>query len=281
MRSGFIGLGNIGGSIARDLAVSGRDFMVFDTRQEILEEFRSLGAKTVASAREVAEASDVVGICVRTDQQVLDVLQGENGLLAGASPGLLIAVHSTIELDTLEKAKALAEASGVRIVDAPVSRGTEAPSIKGITFMLGGAPDDVDQAAVFCEPAALDIIRTGALGSALRLKIINNVLTYQVAVIMSEVNELVAATGVDSAALWQLISNNGVGSPNMRFAMNRYQKKTDNTANSTLPNAELAAALGEKDLDCALQLAAALDLDLPLLKLGRAEFRKAMFATLG
>src|SRR5687767_13502383 len=86
LRVGFVGLGNQGAPMAERIVGAGMPLSVFARRPDVLEHFRGLGASPVATLRELAEASDVIGICVRDDEQVREVVLGDN-LLAGMRPG--------------------------------------------------------------------------------------------------------------------------------------------------------------------------------------------------
>ena len=279
MKTGFIGLGNMGASIARDLATSSQDVMVYDLRDEALAEFRALGARVAGSPADVARHAEVVGLCVRTDQQLLDVLEGEEGLLSSARPGLVVTIHSTIQLDTLEAARKSASQADVRIVDAPVSRGTNAPKTRAINFILGGDPEDVARARAFVDPAALTVIEAGPSGSALGLKICNNIITFLTTTTMRDVIRLANASGVDLEKLAELVSSNGAGSPNMLYSLRRSAGARIETAH-TVDTAAVNAELGEKDLECALESAAALGVKLPAVEFGRGEIRDVMFELL-
>src|SRR5687768_5299167 len=124
MRTGFVGLGYIGKPMAQQLPKAGLETTVFDIVADPVQELVGAGAKGAASPREVAAACDVVGICVQTDAQVRAVITGEDGLLAGAEPGLVIAIHSTILPTTAMEMNELAAKQGVLVVDACVSGNT-------------------------------------------------------------------------------------------------------------------------------------------------------------
>jgi len=85
IKVGFVGLGNIGKAMALRLPAAGLETTVFDIVPGPVQELSAAGAKAAGSPREVAAASEVVGVCVQTDAQVRTVVEGEDGLLAGAS----------------------------------------------------------------------------------------------------------------------------------------------------------------------------------------------------
>jgi 3-hydroxyisobutyrate dehydrogenase len=276
MRLGFIGLGNMGASIARDLMTPDNTLTVYDLRKDITAEFAQLGAGVAASPSELAGSVDIVGICVRTDEDVRAVLSGPDGLLSQPRPGLIVAIHSTIHLSTLDEIYELAQATGVRVVEAPVSRGTNAPKKKAIVFMLGGAPEDVEKVLPYVQPAALNVIRTGARGTAMALKICNNLVTYLMVVTLRDGFRLAEAAGIDLRALAELMASNGVAGPNMLFSLNR-RAGAETRVHHVVDSAETNAALGEKDLSCALDAALHLGVKLPAVEMARREIREAMF----
>jgi 3-hydroxyisobutyrate dehydrogenase-like beta-hydroxyacid dehydrogenase len=279
MRLGFIGLGNMGNSIARDLVTPGNTVTVYDVREDVLSEFTRLGADRSTSPAGVAAASDIVGICVRTDEDVLDVLNGPNGILSAAHPGLIVAIHSTIHLATLDRVVKIAEEKGVRIVDAPVTRGTNAPKHKAVVFMVGGMPDDVEKVIPYVALAALKVVRTGKRGSAMALKISNNLITYLMVITLRDAVRLAEAAGVDLKVMAEVLSANGVAGPNMLFSVNRRAGATTEVHHA-IDSAEANAMLGEKDLSCALDAASFLGVRIPAAEMACKEIRAAMLEML-
>ena len=96
IRAGFIGLGNIGEPMAERLVAAAIPTTVFDLRKSAMQSLASAGASTAISCRELAAESDVIGICVRDDADLLGVVRGDEGVLAGAAAGSVIAIHSTV-----------------------------------------------------------------------------------------------------------------------------------------------------------------------------------------
>ena len=100
---GFIGLGTMGKPMALNIAQAGYDLIVYDIRDERLREFSEAGAKIARSAKEVAECSDLIAIAVLDDIQIEAALFSEAGVFAGAKPGTIVAIHSTVLPKTLTK----------------------------------------------------------------------------------------------------------------------------------------------------------------------------------
>ena len=179
MRAGFIGLGNIGKPMAERLLVpGGLETTVFDLDAAPVQELVARGARAARNAREVAESSDVIGICVPEDRHVRAVLGGADGLLAGAKPGSVVMIHSTILPATAIELAKEASAHGVALLDACVTGGEDRARAGTCTYLVGGDADALEKARPFLETSSERIIHAGALGNGAKLKLCINVLTY-------------------------------------------------------------------------------------------------------
>src|SRR4051794_4547335 len=103
VKVGFIGLGHQGAPIARRIIGAGFTTTLWARRAQTLEPFLGTDATTAATPRELAAVSDLVEICVVNDADVHEVLTGEQGVLAGAGPGTVVAIHSTVHPDTCRR----------------------------------------------------------------------------------------------------------------------------------------------------------------------------------
>ncbi|GAA3204932.1 NAD(P)-dependent oxidoreductase [Actinocorallia longicatena] len=175
-RVGFIGLGSQGAPMARRIIEEGHPTTLWARRPSSVEPFAGTSAKIAASPAELAAASDLVCVCVVADDDVEQVLTGDDGVLSGLREGAVIAVHSTIAPATCERLAERAAASGIRLVDAPVSGGGPAAAERRLLVMAGGDDDAVE----FCRPVfaafADPVVHLGPLGSGLLAKLLNNVL---------------------------------------------------------------------------------------------------------
>ena len=98
---GFIGLGDIGFPMAKNLVGNDFEVVVFDQRPAPMAEFLKLGATASRSNREVGEKCEMIGICVQNDAQVETVMLGEDGILKGAKADTIVAIHSTVHPRTV------------------------------------------------------------------------------------------------------------------------------------------------------------------------------------
>lgn len=178
MRVGFIGLGIQGLPLALNLIEAGYELHVLDIAAAPVAAARDAGAHIASAPGEIAKVCDVAFVCVATDAQVIEVIAGAEGLVPSASRGLIIVNHSTVSAETTSALIKAAAASGVRLVDCPVSGGAKGAQDRTMSFMAGGDPDVLE----LCEPllrvSGSTILRTGPAGTATIGK-----LAHQVAVI--------------------------------------------------------------------------------------------------
>jgi len=255
IRAGFVGLGNIGKPMALRLPKANLETTVFDIAAAPLAELAAAGAKAARSPREVAAASDVVGVCVQTDAQVRSVVEGEDGLLAGASPGLVIAIHSTVLPATVEALHAAAAGQGVAVVDACVTGNIRAPE-PDFKLFLGGDPAAIAKIEPYTSAIAVRVIQAGALGNSCKVKICLNLITYLQWTAAFESLSLAKATGLPLEVLEEVGRANGQLTDLMIAYMALHKapddvRKSDGMQTYLRTNMHVA----EKDLAHALALA--------------------------
>src|SRR5581483_8310768 len=110
---GFIGLGSMGRPFATNIANAGFDLVVYDVRPEPVADLVKLGARAASSARDVAQQVEIVDIAVKDDGQVDAVMHGPDGVLAGAHPGLVAVIHTSIHPISMQKLAEEAKTHGV------------------------------------------------------------------------------------------------------------------------------------------------------------------------
>jgi 3-hydroxyisobutyrate dehydrogenase-like beta-hydroxyacid dehydrogenase len=167
----------MGKPMAINVLKTGFDTIVYDLREEPVRELTDLGARAAQSPKEAAEAANMVAIAVVDDAQVVDVLTGKRGVLEGAQLGTIIAVHSTIFPQTVQRMAAIGKARGVHIIDAPVSGGETGARKKSLCYMVGGELAILDRCREVFATSASDIFHMGALGSGAATKMIVQVVT--------------------------------------------------------------------------------------------------------
>jgi 3-hydroxyisobutyrate dehydrogenase len=178
LRAGFIGLGNIGKPLASHLVPTGFETTLYDIAEEPVRELEKAGAKAAQSPRELAENADVIGICVPEDRHVRAVMTGEDGILAGASPGTVVAIHSTVLPATVLELAEQAAPRGVSLLDACVTGGEQRAAEGVVTYLVGGDASVLAKARPFLDASSETVIHAGELGNGAKLKLCINVVTY-------------------------------------------------------------------------------------------------------
>ena len=203
MRYGYIGLGNLGGHLAASLIRHGFDVTVNDIDKTLAARHLKAGAKWAASPRELAQQVDHVFTCLPSPAISEKVLAQ---LLDGLKSGATWIENSTNGRDEILRLAAMAEARGVRTLEAPVTGGVHLAARGEITVLAGGDKDlfDVHQPAL----AAIGkkIFHMGPLGSAAVIKVITNMLAFIHLVADAEALMLAKRGGLDLAQAWQAIS---------------------------------------------------------------------------
>ena len=175
MKAGFIGLGDMGGAIARRLARSGFAVTGCDIAPAALAAFDEPGTSRTADPLEAARGAGMLGICVRTDAQ-LESVAGDGRLFAAMAPGGLVMLHSTVSPDLARSLAGRARASGVGLVDVGVSGGGKAALAGTLALFVGAEPDDLARAQPW-----LDAIGTtfplGPVGRGQEGKLLNNLIS--------------------------------------------------------------------------------------------------------
>lgn len=273
MRVGFIGLGNMGGNQARLLAKSTTDVTVYDTSAQAMASFEGL-AQLGQSVAAVGRVSDCVGVCVRDDQQVRGVLEGEIGLIAAMRPDSVILIHSTVRPETVVDLAAQARVRGVIVIDASVTRTVMQGDGRFVLTMTGGDEAVTERVRPVLEAFSTEIIHVGELGSAMVLKICNNLVTWVQLLISQQCLKLASTGGVPLGKLLTVMKSNGAMTPSMAAFLDspkHFKSKADWSAFM-----ESQGRIGEKDMELAISLGEGIGVALPTAIHAKERIRNAM-----
>ena len=261
---GYIGLGNIGKPCARRLIGDRYRAHVYDIEAEAVQELAAAGAVGCASAAEVARNCTQIGICVRDEAQVENLLYGGEGIFAQAAAGTLVAIHSTVTRAAILKWAAEAEDQGVRLIDAGISGGAQGAEAGTLVYMVGGDEKTLAEARPVFKTSGEQVIHAGPVGAGMVLKLCNNLIQYMGFMAMSEATRLANACGLSADLLHAAGQLNGVVNDNMlKFVSGRNALAANCTAEQLEGVFGPFGKLGEKDLDCALDCAEQLGVELP------------------
>jgi len=202
--AGVVGLGEIGGGLAGNLLKAGVTLTVCDVRAEATAPYRE-GAHVADSPRELAGRSDVVLVAVLDDAQVRDVLDGGDGVFAGAREGTTVVVVSTITTETVTAMRAAGARHGVTVVDCGVSGGQAGADNGELVCMVGGTEEEVDRVRPLLDVFSCLVLHMGPPGAGLSAKLARNVVQYGSWLAAQEAQELAEAAGVDLIKLGEAI----------------------------------------------------------------------------
>ena len=200
-RVGFIGLGDMGGAMATRIIAAGYPTVLWARRPEVLTPYEAANATTAGSPKELAAAVDLIGICVWAEADVRDVLEGDDGVLAGCRPGTVIAIHSTIAPSSCRDLARDAAARDVVVLDAPVSGGRDVALEGALVVSVGGDRASVDRCRPVFETFGDLIVHLGAVGSGQIAKLVNNALLAANLAVADDALSLGAALGLAPDAL--------------------------------------------------------------------------------
>jgi 3-hydroxyisobutyrate dehydrogenase-like beta-hydroxyacid dehydrogenase len=256
----------MGGALAERVVGAGFDLSVFDIRPEVVEPLVKLGAVGRGSPREVADGADVIGVVVRDDAQVRQVVTAADGILASARPGAVIAVHSTIAVETLRDVARAAEARDVRLIDAAVSGGAGGARAGKLCVMAGGDEEAFNRARPVLDSFGGLVLHLGPLGKGMAMKLARNLTGYVVMAAAHEGMVLAERSGLPLETFKQVLEYTDNLAGAYPFWLSR--PTTDPIdASRDVDSAHWAvwgSTLAEKDLHDALELAGDLGVDLPV-----------------
>ena len=215
---GFIGLGLMGGNIAECLQNNGFDLVVTGRNPGAVAKTVTRGAVEVATPKGLAEASDIVMLCVTTSDVVESLVFGDVGILAGIKEGAtLIDFGTSIPASTRKIGAALA-AKGAGMLDAPLGR-TPAHAKDGLlNIMAAGDVQTYKQMKPILDVLGENVFHLGALGSGHATKLVNNFMGMTTVVTMSQAFAIAERAGVDRQQLFDIMSAGPSNSPFMQFA---------------------------------------------------------------
>jgi 3-hydroxyisobutyrate dehydrogenase len=203
-RIAFIGLGNMGGGMAANLAKAGHDVRAFDLSADALDRAKAAGCLPMASVAEAADGAEAVVTMLPAGTHV-EVVYGD--LFAASLPPAAILIDcSTIDVATAKRVAEAARAKGITAVDAPVSGGIGAANAGTLTFMVGGSDAAFARAQPILSSMGKAVIHAGANGTGQAAKIANNMLLGATMVATCEAFLLAEKLGLDPQTFFDISS---------------------------------------------------------------------------
>jgi 3-hydroxyisobutyrate dehydrogenase-like beta-hydroxyacid dehydrogenase len=256
---GFVGTGAMGSALLSRLKLADVKALAFDIAPSGVAAARAEGAEIAPSAKAVAQASTLIDVVVRTDQEVCDCMLGRDGVLEGAAPGSLVLLHSTIRPTTTKKVAEAAADKRVNVIDACM---TAVPSVVrqgGLTFLVGGQKAFFERAKPHLMNMAKQAIYMGPLGCGNVTKLFKNMVTASEALVVYEALQIARAAGIDYRAALDVMQK--TKSPNI---LERWDTRFDLSGGEMKFNT--GTNLYDKDLPLAAEVGKSLGAEIPVVE---------------
>lgn len=218
---GFIGLGLMGGNMVENLQNRGFQLNVLDRKKEAVEKVITRGnASEAATAKELAEKSDLIMLALTTSDVVESIVYGEEGILAGIKEGAVLIDFGTSIPASTRKIGADLAGKGAGMIDAPLGR-TPAHAKDGLlNIMAAGDIETFNKVKPVLEEQGENVFHLGALGAGHTTKLINNFIGMTTVTAMSQAFAVADKAGVDRQQLFDIMSAGPSNSPFMGFCKN-------------------------------------------------------------
>lgn len=218
---GIVGVGTIGGPIARQIARS-FDTVAFDIDAERLESVAEAGVKAAADLSELGRRSDVVFLSLPSSDAVEAATLGEDGVLAGLSESDVLIDTGTIDPETTESVAAACGDRGVGFLDIPVSGGPRNAAKGSLTAMAGGDADLLEAVTPVLESFSETIYHVGERGTGIAMKLANNYMLAANSTIVFEALVMARRAGIDDETFFDVASNASGDSYALRRNVERF-----------------------------------------------------------
>jgi 3-hydroxyisobutyrate dehydrogenase-like beta-hydroxyacid dehydrogenase len=202
---GFIGLGAMGGGMARNLLKAGYQLIVNDLDAAKVAAIVAHGAKAAATAAAVARQTSATITMVETTAQTEEVILGVDGVIAGAPRGHIVAMMSTIDPNAAIRLHDRLEAAGIAMLDAPVSGGSARAEAGELAVIAGGDATVFERCRDIFKAMSSHQFHVGGCGQGLALKLVNNMLIQVNTVAIAEAFVMGAKAGLDPKTMYEVI----------------------------------------------------------------------------
>jgi len=247
LKVAFIGLGTMGGPMALNVMKAGHDLIIHNRTRHKEELLAAHGAKRAASPREAALEAEMIITSLSDTPDVEEVVLGNNGIIHGARPGSVVVDMSTISPDATRKIEQVLRAKGIKMIDAPVSGGSEGAKQGTLAIMVGGDPEDVERVMPVLKAIGTRITHVGPIGAGQLTKAINQTIVAGVYLGVAEGMVLGLKAGLDMDKVVEAIGEGAAGS----WVLTHRSK---NMINNNYPLG-FRVRLHQKDLGIALETA--------------------------
>jgi 3-hydroxyisobutyrate dehydrogenase-like beta-hydroxyacid dehydrogenase len=275
MKVGFIGLGNMGQPMARNLRAAGHELAVYNRSRDKAEPLRQQGARVADSPADAARGAEVVFTMLSDDAAVEGVAFGDSGLLAGLGQGALHVSSSTLSVALSERLTEAHAKAGQRYVSAPVFGRPEAAEAKQLWVVASGAQADVARCRPLLEALGRGLTVLGEKASQANVvKLTGNFLIASMTEALGEAFALTRKSGIEPPVFLELFQSVFARSP-------IFERYAVLIAGAQYEPAGFKLRLGLKDVRLALEAAGAAEVPMPLASLLKDHFLEGVARGMG
>ncbi|MFN3975196.1 MAG: NAD(P)-dependent oxidoreductase [Dehalococcoidia bacterium] len=268
MRVGFIGLGNMGRPMSTNLVKAGHDLVVYDIREEAGQPLVALGARWAQGPKAVAQAAQVVFTSLPGPKEVEAVALGPGGILEGLQPGGVYIDLSTNSPSCARRVASAFRARGLAMLDAPVSGGVTGAETRDLAVLVGGDEEVFQKVKPLLDAIGTKVFYCGPSGAGCICKIVNNLISLSLNVLMGEAFTIGVKAGVPTRVLYEAVTRSSGDNNRLRRGLRNQLFK-----GNFQPG--FAVDLALKDVRLGLELARELDIPVELLALVEQKYLEA------
>lgn len=272
MKIGFIGLGNMGRPMARNLLKAGYDVVVYDIVESVLQEFKSIGADIGNSPADVASQAKIIITMLPNSPHVEEVLAGPEGVFQGAVEGSLLIDMSSISPLVTKKLNEQAKERQLRLIDAPVTGGVAGAEKGKLGIMVGASEKDLEEAKPIFSVLG-NFVHVGETSAGQTAKMCNQVVVGLSLCAIAEAFTLGVKAGIDPGVLQKVLASGSARSWAMETRVPHMLE------DDYEPGFKIN--LQHKDICLALDAAKGLNVPLPFAALAQQTFEGARALGLG
>lgn len=255
MKTAFIGMGTMGAPMALNLLKAGHEVIVHNRTREREAPVAEAGAARAVTPKAAAAAAEIVVICVSDTPDVEEIILGEKGVIHGAQAGSIVVDMSTISPSVTRHIAKKLDGKEIKMLDAPVSGGSEGAQNGTLTIMVGGEPEDFEKALPVLEAMGKTITHIGPIGAGQLTKAINQIIISGTYLTVAEGLTLGIKAGLDMKKVVSALSGGAAGSWVL-------DNRAANVINNEYPLG-FRVRLHRKDLGIALSAAREMEITLP------------------
>lgn len=267
---GVVGLGMMGGGIARSLVDAGLDCLVHDLRTSLRDDplFDGLWRDSPA---DLARDAGVVLVVVLDAEQTEDVLFGTGGVVEAAREGLVVGLCSTIAADEVRRLSARGASCGLTVIDIGIAGGPDAAATGSLVTMVGGPTEAVEVAGAVLDAMSTRIVLSGVVGAGMELKLVKNAISFMTMCAVHEGLLLGESLGFPSELVRTIAADTGLVDDFFWFPMTRPSALPmgPDADEAVRASSEHFASIAAKDLGAAIDAADSVAMEHPVMDLAR------------